>query len=155
MNVSDDRAAMLISIRPRYVADILAGRKTAEVRRNKPSSAPGSLILIYATTPVQQVVATCVLDGVRTGGADRLWRAHGTSACLSRQEMRNYLRGAAQPTVLLLSQVSELVTPVPLDRMRKVIPSFHPPQTYRFLSASATSDVTSRSQALRDEPRGR
>jgi predicted transcriptional regulator len=143
MNLSEDRAAMLISIRPRHVADILAGRKTAEVRRNKPSSAPGSIVLIYATTPIQQVVATCVLDGVRTGGADRLWRAHGASACLTRQQMRDYLRGAAQPTVLLLSQISELVTPVPLERMRKVIPSFHPPQTYRFLSASVTTEVTS------------
>lgn len=144
MRQPEDKAAILISIRPRHVADILAGRKTAEVRRTKPSAASGSLVLIYATTPVQQVVATCVLDGVRTGGADRLWRSHGAAACLTRKQMRDYLRGAAQPTVLLLDQVSELVRPVTLDRMRKIIPSFHPPQTYRFLGARATTEVITR-----------
>lgn len=138
---SEDRAALLISIRPRYVADILAGWKTAEVRRAKPSSAPGSLMLIYATAPIQQVVATCVLADVQTGGADRLWHEHGASACLTRQQMRDYLRGAAQPTVLLLSHISELVSPVSLDRMRKIIPSFHPPQTYRFLGSRAATEL--------------
>ena len=141
---------MLISIRPRYVAYILAGRKSAEVRRAKPSSPPGSLMLIYATAPVQEVVATCVLAGVQTGGVDRLWREHGRSACLTRQEMRDYLRGAAQPTVLLLGSVSELVSPVSLDRMRAIIPRFHPPQTYRFVGARATTALVGGLPAVAD-----
>lgn len=133
---------MLISIRPRHVADILDGRKTVEVRRARPTVSDGSLILIYATAPVQQVVATCVLAGIRTGGADRLWREFGADACLSRAEMRDYLRGASQPTVLLLRHVRELVTPVSLERMRQMIPRFHPPQTYRFVGTQVTNALT-------------
>ncbi len=126
--------ALLLSVHPRYVSLMVAGDKTIEIRRVRPTAEPGALVLIYATAPTCQVVATGMLERVVSGGADRLWGRFGRQACLTRQAMRDYLRGASRPTALLLRAVAPLTTPVSLAHLQVSIPRFHPPQSYRFLS---------------------
>ena len=125
---------LLLSVHPRYVSHMLVGEKTVEIRRVRPNAEVGGLVLIYATTPTCEVVATGVLDGMVSGGADRLWRRFGAQTCLTRQAMRDYLRGASRPTALLLRAVAPLTAPVSLANLQLRIPDFRPPQSYRFLS---------------------
>lgn len=125
---------LLLSVHPRYVSLMAAGKKTAEIRRIRPAAELGALVLVYATAPTCQVVAAAVLDGMVSGGADRLWNRFGRRACLTRQAMRDYLRGASQPTALLLRAVAPLEAPISLSDLQVSIPNFRPPQSYRFLS---------------------
>lgn len=125
---------LLLSVHPRYVSLMVAGEKTVEIRRVRPTAEPESLVLIYATAPTCQVVAVGVLEGMISGGADRLWGRFGSRACLTRQAMRNYLRQAAQPTALLLRAVAPLDRPISLAHLQVSIPNFRPPQSYRFLN---------------------
>jgi predicted transcriptional regulator len=126
--------ALLLSVHPRYVSLMVAGEKTVEIRRIRPTGEPEALVLIYATAPTCQVVATGVLEGMVNGGADRLWRRFGRQACLTRQAMRDYLRGASRPTAMLLRAVAPLTAPISLTHLQLSIPEFRPPQSYRFLS---------------------
>lgn len=126
--------SLLLSVHPRYVSLMVAGEKPVEIRRIRPTAEAGALILIYATAPTCQVVATGVLAGMVSGGADRLWCRFGKQACLTRQAMRDYLRGASRPTALLLRSVAPLTAPVSLAHLQLSIPDFRPPQSYRFLS---------------------
>lgn len=125
---------LLLSVHPRYVSLMVAGEKTVEIRRKRPTAPPGALVLIYATAPTSQVVAAGVLDDMVNGGADALWRRFGAQACLTRRVMRDYLRGASRPTALFLGAVAGLTTPISLAHLQCSIPDFHPPQSYRFLS---------------------
>ena len=127
-------ATLLLSVRPRYVSLMVAGEKTVEIRRVRPTAEPGALVLIYATAPTREVVAAGVLDGMVSGGADRLWGHFGRQTCLTRQAMRDYLRGASRPTALLLRTVEPLTAPISLANLQLSIPDFRPPQSYRFLS---------------------
>lgn len=128
------RQTLLLSVHPRYVSLMLAGEKTVEIRRKRPTALPGALVLIYATAPTSQVVAVGVLDDMVSGGADALWRRFGDKACLTRRAMRDYLRGASRPTALFLRAIAGLTAPISLTHLQYSIPDFQPPQSYRFLS---------------------
>lgn len=125
---------LLLSVHPRYVSLMIAGEKTVEIRRIRPTAEPEALVLIYATAPTCQVVATGVLKGMVNGGADRLWCRFGRQACMTRQAMRDYLRGASRPTAMPLRAVAALTAPISLAHLQLSIPDFRPPQSYRFLS---------------------
>lgn len=126
--------SLLLSVHPRYVSLMVAGEKAVEIRRIRPTAEAGALVLLYATAPTCQVAARGVLAGMVSGGADRLWCRFGRQACLTRQAMRDYLRGASRPTALLLRSVAPLTAPISLAHLQLSIPDFRPPQSYRFLS---------------------
>lgn len=133
--------AMLLSVHPRHVATILAGEKTAELRRTRPTAPPGTPVLVYATAPVAAIVATCRLAGVRSGDAESLWPAVARSAAVSRDQFDAYFVGARSAHALELTEVAPLGVPVSLLHMRSG-GAFHPPQTWRLLDVDALSRLT-------------
>lgn len=131
MNVEPD--AVFLSLRPRFARAILDGRKSAEVRRRCPRAEPGAIALLYASSPLRQVVGSCVIEDVIQASPSQLWDEHGGEMGLTRVELRTYLQGALAPTVLLLSKVQPLLRPLPLDELRRLWRGFRPPQSYRFV----------------------
>lgn len=123
---------MLLSIRPRHVEGILAGTKTTELRRTRPRVVSGQPVMIYSTSPVCAVVATCRIAGVTTAGPAELWAAVCGTAAVTRDEFDVYFAGRDGGTALRLQDITVLPVPVTLKQMRAAS-AFHPPQTWHFL----------------------
>lgn len=63
-----------------------AGEKTVELRRVRPSIAPGSRVVFYETAPVAAVVAMAVVAEVFQTSPARLWRVVGDRSACTRRE---------------------------------------------------------------------
>jgi predicted transcriptional regulator len=127
--------ALLLSVRPRFAESILAGAKSAEIRRQRPAVHPGTLVIIYATRPVGAIVGTARIAGISQGSPDEMWELHHARAGITRLEFDEYLSGAKIAYLLLLRKVQRLEPLLPLEQIRTET-AFQPPQGYRYVTQS-------------------
>lgn len=125
---------LLLSLRPRHADAILDGRKTVEVRRRRVSAPAGTIVLIYASSPVKAVVATARLRGSLVCSRDWAWEEFSERLGLDRGEFDTYLKGV-DPCLLLLENVRRLPSPLSLAALKEERP-FRPPQSYRYVSVA-------------------
>lgn len=130
-----DERALFLSLRPRFAELLLAGEKTVELRRIQPAVSPGTLVLLYASSPVQALVGTGMVREVRVGSASVIWKQHGSLTGLSRAEYDSYFAGAAAAVAITLRGLNRLARPIPLGELRGGLSWSHPPQSFRYLDA--------------------
>jgi predicted transcriptional regulator len=138
--VPEHERAILLSVRPRFAQSILAGTKTAEVRRKRPDIKPGTPVIIYATKPVGAVVGTANVERIYGGSPDLLWQEHHEQMEISKREFDEYLHETCTAYVLMLSNARLLTQPLTLDDMRESA-DFQPPQSYRYVDRSALGSL--------------
>lgn len=133
MSQPQARAAVLMSIRPRWAEALLARDKRAEFRTRYPLDAPRT-VLVYAAAPVSAIVGELDVDRVDTGTPAELWDRHCAYAGLSRIEYDRYFAGRGQGArALLVGSARRYPSPVPLDRLGLL----RPPQSWRYLHRAA------------------
>jgi predicted transcriptional regulator len=128
------RDEILISVRSEYVAKILKGEKTVELRRRNLKVAPGTRVWIYSKAPNGAVKAHAEITAVVTGEPNHLWRKFRSRVGVSRQEFRAYFGALDEGCALILGNVVGLKKQISLGTMRKKVTSFHPPQFYTKLN---------------------
>lgn len=127
-------SAALISIHPVYVEKILSGEKRLEFRRSWAANQVDYLV-IYATSPVQRIVAVTQVGQVVRGSKSRLWElARHKGGGISRRKLFEYMEGKKEGVALELLQtlkIDEGINPYALFGN-----GFRPPQSFRYLSQS-------------------
>jgi predicted transcriptional regulator len=124
----------VLSIRPTYVERILAGDKTIELRRRFPSLQAPGIALIYATAPIQAIVAYVEVSLVETFRLATLWRRRGRDAAVTREEFDAYFQGTETGCALVLRDVVSLPSPIHLKVLANRF-EFSPPQSYCYWKA--------------------
>jgi type I restriction enzyme S subunit len=84
---------VLLSIKPCYVAEILAGRKTVEYRKRIPQDDTVRQVLIYSSHPVKRVVAEFTLGGFLSGPSEWLWGQTSEIGGIAREVFAQYFEG--------------------------------------------------------------
>lgn len=125
----------VLSIRPTYVERILAGDKTIELRRRFPLLQAPGIALIYATAPVQAIVASVQVAIVETLSLAALWRRRGREAAVTREEFDAYFNGAERGCALVLRDVVRFPSPIHLTVLARRF-EFSPPQSYCYWKAT-------------------
>lgn len=129
----DQHRPLILSLRPRFATAILDGSKTAEVRRRRVCVPPGTLAILYASTPVMAVVGTALVKAVHVLAPDDAWRTYGNSTDLQRTEFDAYLEGSAVACIICLHRAQPIRPVLPLRELRE-LNEFQPPQSYRFVT---------------------
>jgi predicted transcriptional regulator len=129
-----DRDEILISVRSEYVAKILAGEKTVELRRRHLKVTPGTRVWIYSKAPHGAVKACAVISDIVTGEPHHLWRKFRSHVGVTHQEFLAYFGTVDEGCALVLEEVVGLKKHISLGAMRKKVTSFHPPQFYTKLN---------------------
>lgn len=124
---------VLLSVRPPHVDRLLDGTKTVELRRRAWRVPPGAVILLYASGQKRALVGSLVVAAIETGTLDGIWDQHGGDAGLTRQEFDTYFLGAHQAVAICVGSARRLETPVGLGELRRRVPSFTAPQTFRYV----------------------
>src|SRR6476620_2030419 len=105
------RQDFLVSIRPQYVAKILDGQKTVELRRRFPESVNvGTRAYIYSTSPVRAVVGCADINEVQRLTVSAIWKEYADAACISRREFCDYFSGTKFGFAILLGAVTAMRT---------------------------------------------
>lgn len=139
----------LMSIKPRFAEAILAGEKPAEIRRRFPDLAPGSIVNIYASTPVRAVVGSFRIDRIDRLSCSGIWTRFGGRLAVTRAELRDYLRGCPVGAAIVVRDVELWDRPLALSGLRTEI-GIEPAQSYRYLDPSMVHrlrDLTGRVEA--------
>jgi predicted transcriptional regulator len=123
--------AILLSIKPVYSDLILAGKKKIELRRSWAADDVG-VIALYASAPVQRIVALVDVKDVITATPTKLWgHCKRLGGGLSKAELDDYLDGKDEGYGIFLGRVHKLSKPVDPEA---VFNDFHAPQSFRYLS---------------------
>lgn len=133
------RKAILISIHPAYVQKIIAGEKKVEFRRSW-AAKRADLLVIYATFPIQRIVAIANVEQVVIGSRSKLWGvAKAFGGGISRSKLFDYLSGKTSAVAIEIKHVTPIAGGI--DPKRLFGRRFKPPQSYRYLSEDEYSKV--------------
>lgn len=125
---------VLFSIKPIYADQILAGRKTVELRRRFTNAeVTGSLAFIYSTSPVRQLVGYARIKAVRKLRIQDIWREYRDVAGISKAGFDTYFEGKCDGYVIELDEPTRLADGVPIADLRERF-GFVPPQSFRYVS---------------------
>lgn len=131
--------AALISIHPHYVDKILSGEKRLEFRRSWAVSRVDYLV-IYATSPVQQIVSVAQVGQVFRGSKFRLWElARSIGGGISRRKLFEYMDGKSEGVALELSRVLKIENGI--NPQTFFGDGFRPPQSFRYLTPNEFSKL--------------
>lgn len=87
------------------------------------------------------MVGMARIASVHVASPREAWSASRKSAGISRREYDEYMSGATQASGLALEDPVTFEAPVPLAALR-ASGSFHPPQSYRYLTGEDLRKVT-------------
>lgn len=134
-----ERRAILISIHPRYADKIMTGEKKLEFRRTW-AAEPADVLVIYATYPVQRIVAVANVEKVIVGSRSRLWElARDIGGGISRSELFSYLNGKTTAVAIEMAEIT--LIDGGLDPRSLFGHSFKPPQSFRYLKEEEYSKL--------------
>ena len=127
---------LVISVRPMFADAILDGRKTIEIRRQRPNVQPGTLGFVYASSPIQAVVGLFRIDRIFSGTPEEIWLEGQCGAGISRHDFDDYLADAEYGHAMAISCVYPFPNPVNLSQLRKIWPGCKPPRSFGYLVAA-------------------
>lgn len=134
---------MLLAIKPRFADLIISGRKVVEVRRGGSNIKAGDVLVLYSSSPRRSICATCRVARVETRTVHSAMSTLNGEACLTKEELREYLNGAHTATLIAIESVFRLTRPIPLSELRRHRPMVIP-QSYRFLSETEIRSLSVR-----------
>lgn len=140
---------MVMSIHTRYANSIMRGEKTVELRKTRPLVSAGQPVALYATSPTQAVVATCIIDRVEVGDPRELRSDLVPRASVTCDEYDAYFAGSTQAVALHLGEVVVLPHPITLGSIRTRRP-WHPPQTWHFFTRERLAQLAANHAGLED-----
>jgi len=129
-------SALFLSLRPRFAELLLNGEKSVELRRVRPDVAPGTSVLLYASSPTMKLVGRAEVGEVKVAPVAEIWREHGRETGINQREYNDYFEGLDEAVAIKLVNIRRLPKPRPLQDLRDRLTGFHPPQSYRYLGSS-------------------
>ncbi len=123
----------MLSVQPKFAEAIVDGHKTIELRRRRPHVRPGTLGLVYSSSPIQAVVGSFRVEGIYSGTPEDLWVSAESGANLSRRDFESYFAGTDIGHCILLSCGQRLARPIELSHLRNIWPGCKPPQSFGYL----------------------
>lgn len=128
--ISEATKDLIISIHPHYSEKILEGKKTVELRRRFPiSTAKGTKIYIYSTSPVRAIVGCAEISEIIKLPIQNIWKKYSKSAFIKKQDFETYFEGLTEGFVLELTNAQTFENPMNLKELREQF-NFTPPQSF-------------------------
>lgn len=123
---------VVLSVRPQYSSKILEGKKTVELRRRFPVSAPrGTVAYIYSTSPIRAIVGCTEIENVIKLPVIELWKRFRKSAHITRADFDNYFAGINDGFALKIANPRSFSRPINLAELRNRF-GFEPPQSFLY-----------------------
>ena len=125
---------VLLSVRSPHVERLLSGTKTVEFRRRPWTVPDGATVLLYGSRGHRAIVGSVIVESTAVGPPSAMWASNGARSGLTRREYREYFAGAAVAVAINVGRVRQLDEPLTLAELRRRSPTFHVPQSYRFMA---------------------
>lgn len=84
---------ILLSIKPEFAEKILDGKKAYEFRRVIPKSREVTVVVIYASSPMQKVIGEFKIKNILSTGLSDLWNLTSLRAGIDKDYYDSYFEG--------------------------------------------------------------
>ena len=121
---------VLLSIKPQYVKEIIAGRKKYEFRKSIYKTKNVKKIYIYSSSPEQRIVAMFTPSEVIEDSPVNLWRKYKNNAGISKDDFFNYFENKASGFAISIDFLQ--IFPDPINP-KDIISEFTPPQSFQYI----------------------
>jgi len=126
---------ILLSIKPRYVKEIISGDKVFEFRKKFPKLSDlniSSKIFIYCSKPVMAIIGSFVVKNHYHSDFDNLMNDIGATEKYSNR-LSGYLSDKSSCHALEISELKIYEKKLSLNELREEFDGFAPGQSYRYL----------------------
>lgn len=106
--------AILLSINPEHVSNILMGNKEYEFRKTE-CKRKVEKIIIYSTSPIMKVVGEANVDDILIGVPDDIWKKTRDKSGINKNYFDSYYKGKAKAVAYKLSNIIEYEHPKELS----------------------------------------
>jgi predicted transcriptional regulator len=120
-------AAAILSIKPVYANQILAGTKTIELRKSSMGLRAGDVILVYSSAPEQRLVFWFRVRCIESLPVGEMWHRHHDRLGISHDDYSAYFSGAETAVGFHVGEIHPLM-PIRLQELEELVPGFVPPQ---------------------------
>lgn len=125
---------LFISVKPEYAYKIINKLKTIELRKNRPNVEIGDYVLIYATVPVKTVIGFGKIKKIIETSPSIMWEENATKLGIDKISFDKYYEDSNKSIGIEISSICKFKVGFSLKEIKKLHPSFSPPQTYRYIS---------------------
>lgn len=120
---------VLISIKPKYVQQILSGNKKFEYRK-RIFKKEIDKVYIYSTSPEQKIVGYFQYSGYLSESPEKVWDITNNYSGIGKKEYFEYFKKSSYAYAIKIEQIYEFENPInPKEKFEKFIP----PQSYCYL----------------------
>jgi predicted transcriptional regulator/DNA-binding XRE family transcriptional regulator len=126
---------VVLSVRPHYSNKIFEGKKTVELRRRFPVSAPrGTIAYIYSSSPVRAMMGSTEIENVIKLPVPEIWKKLGKMAQITKADFDSYFVGIKEGFALKISKARPFSRPINLTELRDRF-GFEPPQSFLYATS--------------------
>lgn len=125
---------ILISIKERFVNQILSGKKTIELRKAEPKASRGDSMIIYTTRPKKAVTAIAIIDEILVLTPEEMWELYREHLGIDKESYDAYYEGYNKAVGIKFKEVIPLDAEILLSAIKFIHPNFSPPQTFKYLN---------------------
>lgn len=126
--------SVLLSIKPEFVEKIFAGLKRYEFRRVIFKSQNVARVVVYASSPVQQVVGEFEVGGILALSRTQLWEQTKNHSGIAKVYFDEYFADKETAYAIKIKGARRYEQP---KALRSVCSSARPPQSFMYLPATA------------------
>lgn len=124
------KRAVLMSIKPKYVEEILNGSKHFEFRRAVFKQDQVDRVIIYASSPVKKVVAEFDVADIMADSPEFLWEKCKDYSGIDKESFMRYFSDKEKGFSIVIKNLT--IYKQPIDPYKR-LENFRPPQSYMYL----------------------
>ena len=117
----------ILSIKPVYANQILAGTKTIELRKSSMALTEGDVILVYSSAPEQCLSFWFRVKAIETLPVQLMWKRHHRRLGIQEDDYLTYFGGFDVAVGLHVGELQP-IDPIHVRQIETLVPGFVPPQ---------------------------
>lgn len=126
---------LIVSIKPEFTEMIIAGKKTIELRKSAPDVNVGDIMIIYCTYPIMAFIGVCKIGKVLKLEPLLMWKQYKSCLGIDYVRFSAYYHNVSLAIGIEITEFEKLNKNIKLEAIKNEIPSFQPPQTFRYLDS--------------------
>lgn len=122
--------AVLLSIKPKYVNEIINESKKYEFRKSIFKRNNVSKAYIYSSNPIKKLIGKFTIGEIIEDHPQTLWQNLGNFAGIEKDEFFNYFGNRENGFAIKIQDLEILKDPI---EPKDLIPNFNPPQSFYYI----------------------
>jgi predicted transcriptional regulator len=126
------KKVLFLSLSPERATALINKEIKTIIKQDAPEVQKGDIVLIYAGSPVEQIIGSCTVESVAEGKYSKLVKQFGSKTDIGMDIRYRQLPAFA----ITLKNATPMYKPITLNEIKTLLPGFAPPKTFKHFTYS-------------------